>query len=105
MPEARKSCTFKSSFEIERLLKRMPDLRVVNCVRCGELLCSRDESPLGKKISRSSGLEPVAGRIKGRPYCDFCLRPNRPIQPGGGFYPLDDTGSWQDIAIRAMEDK
>lgn len=67
------------------------DVKVCNCANCGKELIVRE------KISD------VAGRIKGRPYCSGCLEAHK---PPAGFYGslLDDTGPWQDIAIRRMED-
>lgn len=68
----------------------MDDVKVCNCAECGKEL-----------FFRSSGSQ-VAGRIKGRPYCENCLETHSP--PPGISGPMEDTGPWQDIAIRNMED-
>jgi hypothetical protein len=57
-----------------------------NCASCGILL-------------QSAG---IAGRIMDRPYCASCLTAY-PTKPGR-YGRIEDTGPWQDIAIRRMED-
>jgi len=66
------------------------DVKICNCAECGkELTVCKLESQ-------------VAGRIKGRPYCSDCLEVLTPSS--GTPSPMEDTGGYQDIAIRIMED-
>lgn len=81
------------SFDIEKLSKTHPHLRVVNCAECGKLLSA--DGNLGP-------LPSISGRILNRPYCYACLR-CRPKPPPGRGTMEDDGGPWQQNAVRILE--
>ena len=81
------------------------DWLVCNCAGCYRELVSasmRDEL----KASGHTGIRFVAGRIHDRPYCDDCIRVNKP-KPGAmtlASYRDDDDNPWRANAVRDLED-
>jgi len=72
------------------------ETKICNCAGCGHEL----ESLWVDGVCVQSG---VKGRIKGRPYCTFCLDSHKP--PAGHYGPYkDDTSPGWENAVRALED-
>lgn len=67
-----------------------------NCAGCGRTLVGASTAHLAHKDEPK-----VAGRILERPYCNGCLSSSRGIPVRAGL--REETGPWQDNAIRALE--
>ncbi len=91
----------KIDLDMEILMMRSPDLKVVNCAGCGELL----ESPRQK----DGGYLPlVQGKMAHKSYCGPCmiprslpLLPNSPAVRWRGI--TEEAGPCQENAIRDLE--
>ena len=67
------------------------------CLKCSEAVKHCNCAGCGTLLSGD-----VAGRIMGRPYCETCLKP--PTVRRGSAPLREDTGPWQQNAIRHLED-
>lgn len=60
--------------------RKMEDVRLVNCAKCGAELLGESERAWYYRLSghhRKQLPPPVRGRVFGRPYCAACLDPTK----------------------------
>jgi len=76
-------------------------MKLCNCALCEVVLLG--ESMRGVEIAGGQpDHEYVAGRIHDRPYCEECLEVRQPTALPATME--DDSGPWQQNAIRDMEE-
>lgn len=67
--------TLSNEDKLERLAEVAPDLKVVNCAGCKDMIvafaATRAEAT---KLADEFGMRRLKGRVKGRPYCDVCFQ-------------------------------
>lgn len=98
-----------TNFEPHSILDDLPpDMRVVDCSCCREMMVV-PYSKYDYEIARQHNLPVQGGRIKGRRWCQACLRPARHLSDivvrckpmAESRY---DPSPWGENAVRAMED-
>lgn len=95
-----------SGFDDDKLANDFPNLIVVNCHECGELLASDKSS---EKDIRLSGLRSPAGRLGKFWFCKTCLDQSHGTpakrQAGPSENWDNENGGWASNALRHLEDQ
>lgn len=86
-------------------------LRLVNCAACGREAIAKSVSRRTRELAEARGYRlREGGRMRGRPYCSLCLRPEAGQITGvaGGAPPRgwdrEEGGPWGELANRKREE-